>query len=213
MLLEASQYDSMYQKIAKAVAVLISQKKLSTKKLHDWKYVTSLTDPLKRYQEAMRFFNKHWDVKNLDAILKQAALVAPVVPPVMGPTGAVPGELTAERLKKLLAYYNKAIHTLHKDHKIPIHDYRNYLDIGKNAKDDLELYKRIREWYAETGLPDIKQVYQQYQQAFQAKKAKAAANVGEIGIDLTPFPEPTQNLIKTYAKSLEKLTGKHVTLA
>ena len=208
----SNQYKQAYNKIVQAVKVLYSQKKLSRRMQKDWKYVTTLTDPLKQYQEAIQFFNQNWNAKDLDAIIKSGEKPAPPEP-VKTPGS---GEMNSERLEKALAYYNKAISYLKQEQAIPLGDYRNYLDITRQAENALERYNRIREWYVEVGLPDIKKTYAAYQRALQTKLAKVGNGPSktdvtpETGIDLAQYPAATQNLLKTYIKSLTKLTGKQI---
>ncbi len=215
MLLQEATYQDNIDQLNKVLAYLFNHQQMSYIQKQTWDKILKEPDLVTKYQKLMTFYN---DKKNKfpDAreILKKSA-------PEIKPAGAKSeplspaGGISPERMEQQIKYYNYAIRTLRDNKQMSNEQWRQYLEIGKTAKDQEELLLALSQFYKNNKFPKASDVVKQAQAAYQQKAnaAKASTGAAATGLDTSKFSPEKQKIIDSYINYLQQITGKKVTFA
>lgn len=161
----------------------------------------------KRDEEANKFYKKY-NIQTRYNILKKEGIVTTIEP------------LSPKELKKVQAQitkYGYVINYLKSKGTIDskrLKDYLAFLNDYKVNKSVEKFYSKLVAWYTRNNFPDLENTYKVIKAEEKSRTTTAETKPSNLltdkGLDIRKIDPDKQDLVNSYIKTLEKITGKKI---
>jgi hypothetical protein len=202
----ANFYQKQIDTLNKAVELLSKQKKVSSTQQKEWDSLNKNPDVVTKYSKLLNYYNsQNWP--DVQQVLKDYLATE---------QGQV-WNLPPDKQKELLAKYNNALYFLKQKGELDKAQSQELIDINQNKNSTLaDRLVNIIRFYKKHKFPNVDQVYFDYQQSIKQQQQQASSEKDNLeylaskGLDSAKLPEKQINLLLSYIRFLEKITGKNI---